>query len=75
MSDNHAPPPPGAEILWGRIDRVARRQQGKFLDRQRAAGRLTPELEADLIRLFHFIFGDVKGAIREYIQEHAHENR
>ena len=75
MSDPHEPPPPGAEDLWFKLDRIARRQQGKFFDRQRAAGRLTPELEADLGRLFVFIFGDVKGAIREHIQEHAHEHR
>ena len=62
MIANHTPPPPGAEVLWSKLDRIARRQQGKFLDRQRAAGRLTPELEADLIRLFHFIFGDVATA-------------
>ena len=57
-----------ADALRFRLDRIARRQQARFLDRQRAFSRLTPEMEAEIGRLIRFILDDVRTAIREHLQ-------
>ena len=55
-----------------RIDQIARRQNARFLDRQRQAGELTPRMESDFLRMIRFTCNDVKQAIRENAQE-AHD--
>lgn len=56
-----------------RIDRIAKRQTARFLDRQRQAGELTPRLESDFLRMIRFTCNDVKQAIRENAQEAPHD--
>lgn len=56
-----------------RIDRIAKRQTARFLDRQRQAGELTPRLESDFLRMIRFTCNDVKKAIRENAQEAPHD--
>ena len=52
-----------------RIDRIAKRQTARFLDRQRQAGELTPRMESDFLRMIRFTCDDVKKAIRDNAQD------
>lgn len=57
-----------------RLDRICRRQQARFLDHLRDTRQSTPQLEADVTRLFTFVFSDVKSCIREKSTE-THNDR
>lgn len=52
-----------------RLDRICKRQQARFLDHLRDTRQSTPQLEADVTRVFGFIFADVKTAVRELSKE------
>jgi hypothetical protein len=51
-----------------RIDAIAKRQTARFLDHLRDTRQATPRLEADVMRVFGFIFSDVKQAIKECVR-------
>ena len=52
-----------------RLDGICRRQQARFMDHLRDTRQATPRLEADVMRVFGFIFSDVKSAVREHSTE------
>ena len=52
-----------------RLDGICRRQQARFMDHLRDTRQSTPQLEADVQRVFGFIFADVKSAVRELSKE------
>ena len=52
-----------------RLDRICKRQQARFMDHLRDTRQSTPQLEADVQRVFGFIFSDVKSAVRELSKE------
>jgi hypothetical protein len=52
-----------------RLDGICRRQQARFMDHLRDTRQATPRLEADVMRVFGFIFSDVKSAVRELSKE------
>lgn len=59
-------PTPAVEA---RLDRICKRQQARFMDHLRDTRQSTPQLEADVQRVFGFIFADVKTCIREHSTE------
>jgi len=58
-----------APTVEARLDRICRRQQARFMDHLRDTRQATPRLEADVMRVFGFIFSDVKSAVRELSKE------
>ncbi len=58
-----------APTVEARLDRICRRQQARFMDHLRDTRQSTPQLEADVQRVFGFIFADVKSAVREHSKE------
>ena len=58
-----------APTVEARLDRICRRQQARFMDHLRDTRQATPQLEADVQRVFGFIFSDVKSAVRELSKE------
>lgn len=58
-----------APTVEARLDRICRRQQARFMDHLRDTRQSTPQLEADVQRVFGFIFSDVKSAVRELSKE------
>ena len=58
-----------APTVEARLDRICRRQQARFMDHLRDTRQSTPQLEADVQRVFGFIFADVKSAVRELSKE------
>jgi len=63
-----------APTVEARLDRICKRQQARFLDHLRDTRQSTPQLEADVTRVFGFIFADVKTCIREHYTE-THNDR
>ena len=61
--------PAPAPTVEARLDRICKRQQARFLDHLRDTRQSTPQLEADVQRVFGFIFSDVKSAVREHSKE------
>ena len=53
------------------LDRIQRRQVARFLDHLSRAGRLTPELEADVKRAYGYVFQDVRESVGQ--QKHGHD--
>ena len=58
-----------APAVEARLDRICKRQQARFMDHLRDTRQSTPQLEADVQRVFGFIFADVKSAVREHSTE------
>ena len=46
------------------IEQIRKRQTARLLDHLERTGQLTPELRADLLRSFGYVFEDVATAIR-----------
>ena len=66
--------PAPAPAVEARLDRICKRQQARFMDHLRDTRQATPRLEADVTRVFGFIFADVKTCIREHSTE-THNDR
>lgn len=58
-----------APTVEARLDRICKRQQARFLDHLRDTRQSTPRLEADIKRVFGFVFSDVKQALQENCPE------
>ena len=61
--------PAAATPINEKLDGICRRQQGRFMDHLEETKQSTPKLEADVRRLFGFIFSDVKQALQETCPE------
>ncbi|MDD2241373.1 MAG: hypothetical protein PHI93_12060 [Kiritimatiellae bacterium] len=57
-----------------RLDGICKRQTARFLDHLEATRQTTPRLEADIKRVFGFVFSDVKQALQENCPEASNAN-
>jgi len=62
----------GDLTLKDRLHRITRRQMARFLDHLRDKGRITPELEADVVRMFRYLFNDLHHELDAEEQNHEH---
>ncbi len=63
-----------APTVEARLDRICKRQTARFLDHLEATRQSTPRLEADIKRVFGFVFSDIKQALQENCPEASNAN-
>lgn len=66
--------PAPAPAINERLDGICKRQTARFLDHLKATRQTTPRLEADIKRVFGFVFSDIKQALQENCPEASNAN-